>query len=90
MSDPFRVFRDDPGRQETLKILWPALYECLARLDEPGPPRVLKCGLGVHPLGAGPPAVARIINRFGQPACRPCIDKIYGPGHAGWPLELER
>lgn len=99
MSDPFAIFKADPSRQETLKILWPVLYECLARLDEAGPPRVIQCA--VHPGAAfesrewhaRPAAVARISDKWGPPACRGCIDRIhksYGLDHAGWPLKVER
>lgn len=90
MSDPFRIFKADPSRQETLKILWPDLYECLADLDTPGRSETLRCVLGEHPLGKGPPAVARIVDQHGPPACRGCIDKIHGSGHPGWPLKRER
>lgn len=90
MSDPWRIFKADLNRQNTLKVLWPDLYESLAGLDEAGPPRVLKCVLAAHPLGGGPAAVARIVSDYGPPACRTCIDSIHGPGHAGWPLKRER
>jgi len=92
MSDPWRIFKNDPNRQETLRVLWPDLYECLAELDEPGPPRVLLCVLaGNHPEGGPRPlAVARIGDQYGHPACRKCIDKIHGEGHEGWPLKRER
>lgn len=90
-GDPWRIFKDDPGRQETLKILWPALYECLAELDRAGPQRVLLCVLAAnHPDGGKPMAVGRIINAYGHPACGKCIESVHGPGHRGWPLELER
>jgi hypothetical protein len=97
MSDPWRIFKGDPSRQETLKILWPDLYECLAELDDAGPPRVIRCVLGGNhpdiplfsPTGR-PVAVARISDAYGPPACRGCIDKIHGAGHPGWPLKRER
>ena len=96
MSDPWQLFKADPSRQETLKILWPALYDCLAQLDEAGPPRVIRCA--VHPdtpIGgaawkARPHAVARLVDEFGPPACRGCVNRTYAPGHPGWPLKRER
>jgi hypothetical protein len=96
MSDPFDIFKRDPSRQETLKILWPDLYECLGRLDEPEAPRVIQCAvhrearLGSKEWNTRPAAVARVSDQFGPPACRGCIDKIYGPDHQGWPLKRER
>lgn len=97
MSDPWQIFKADPSRQETLKILWPDLYECLADLDSGAPPRVIRCVLGGNhpdiplfsPVGR-PVAVGRISDQYGPPACRECIDKIHGRGHAGWPLKRER
>lgn len=90
-GDPWRIFKADPGRQNTLKMLWPDLYECLADLDHAGPSRVLTCVMAAnHPDGAKPPAVARIADEYGHPACRSCLDKIHGPGHPGWPLKRER
>ena len=90
MADPWKLFKGDPSRQETLKILWPDLYECLADLDSDAPPRVLKCVLAPHPVGKGPFAVARVVDQYGPPACRGCIDRIHGKGHQGWPLKRER
>lgn len=89
-GDPFRIFREDPSRAETLKILWPALYDCLAEIKAGGKADNLRCVLGVHPLGQGPPAVARIVDRYGPPACRGCLAIHHGPTHQGWPLKQER
>lgn len=93
-SDPWTIFKNDVGRQETLKILWPDLYDCLADLDKGGPPRVIRCVLGGYhgelPSAQRPPAVARIGDQYGPPACRECIDKVHGKGAAGWPLKRDR
>jgi hypothetical protein len=88
-DDPWKIFKADPSRQETLKILWPDLYDCLAELDEAGPARVLRCVLGAHPTGQGPPAAGRIVDQWGAPACGPCIERVHGKGHEGWPLKRE-
>lgn len=76
MSDPFRLFADaTDGQQMTLKAVWPALHDCLARLDEPETPRVLRCAVYVtHPVGFLPhrPATARLTEN-GHPACDECI-----------------
>jgi hypothetical protein len=93
VSDPHRVFRDDPSRQETLKILWPELYNALAELDTAS--KVILCALHFAPIGsaewqARPPAVGRISDEYGPPACRGCITRIHGADHSGWPLKLER
>jgi hypothetical protein len=93
MSDPWTIFKSDEGRQNTLKILWPDLYECLAELDGAGPPRVIRCVLGgCHDLPSAdrPLAVARLNDIYGPPACRGCLDRIHGKGHPGWPLKRER
>jgi hypothetical protein len=89
-DDPWKIFKSDPSRQNTLNVLWPDLYNCLADLDAGGPPRVLKCVLAPHATGKGPPAVARVSDQFGPPACRSCIDRIHGKGHPGWPLKREK
>lgn len=93
-SDPFQVFKADTSRQETLKILWPELYECLAELDK-AEPKVILCALHFARIGsdewaARPPAVGRISDAWGPPACRDCITRIHGADHSGWPLKLER
>lgn len=91
MSDPWQIFKSDEGRQNTLKILWPDLYECLADLDSDAPPRVIRCVLGgMHGEGQRPLAVGRIGDQYGHPACRSCIDRVHGKGHPGWPLRRER
>jgi hypothetical protein len=96
-ADPWQIFKGDEGRQNTLKILWPELYECLAELDNAGPPRVIRCVLsGRHPdvptfsREGRPLAVARLDDAYGPPACRGCIDAVHGKGHPGWPLKRER
>lgn len=92
MADPWRIFKDEPSRQETLKILWPALYDCLAELDNAGPARVLRCVLAANHLddAEAPLAVGRVGDAFGHPACQDCLTRIYGPGNTGWPLKRER
>ena len=94
MSDAHRVFREDPSRQETLKILWPELYNALADLDD-GASRVILCALHDARIGSEgwegrPAAVARISDQWGPPACRTCLARIHGADHSGWPLKLER
>ena len=91
MSDPWRIFKDDPGRQNTLKMLWPDLYECLAQLDGSGPARVIKCALTPCvdvPLGTRPPAVARLFE-YGPPGCERHV-KTLADRPGGWPLRRER
>jgi hypothetical protein len=88
MSDPWRIFKADPSRAETLKILWPDLYNCLAELTGGGSGRVVRCALGQHGGRPGsPPAEARLFEG-GPPACRDHLLSADRPG--GWPLKVER
>jgi hypothetical protein len=96
MTDPFEVFKAGTGgRQNTLKTIWPDLYDSLARVEQAGAARAAdnnlrRCVLAAHPLGAGPPAVGRVGDKYGHTACRACIDKVHGPGHPGFPIKIER
>lgn len=85
MSDPFRIFAAGRSKQETLKVIWPALYECLARLDKPSAPRVLHCVIGACSV-AKPrrPALGRLTPN-GHPACVEHLRTCERPG--GWPLK---
>jgi hypothetical protein len=90
MSDPWRIFRNDPSRAETLKILWPELYNSLADLDSGKPAQAIRCCLSpcAHlPITARPVAVGRIFDN-GHPACAEHITLANRPG--GWPLKVER
>ena len=95
MTDAYAVFKADPGRQNTLKTIWPDLYNALARLDEPAGGRVIRCA--VHPARLAAPewtgrplAVARLGDKYGHAACRACLDSLGGQGYAGFPLKIER
>jgi hypothetical protein len=76
MSDPLRIFTAaSSSRQETLKAIWPELYESLAGTDEPASGRVTRCALYVvHAVDAEPdrPAVGRATFN-GHPACDECL-----------------
>jgi hypothetical protein len=88
VGDPFAVFAADPGKHEVLKMLWAELYNCLARLDEDAPPRVVLCVLGSCPATQPRPVAVGRIQRRGHPACRAHIAKLADrPG--GWPLRVE-
>jgi hypothetical protein len=87
MSDPYAIFRNDTaGRQNTLKVIWPELYDCLAQIDGPAANKVIRCALGTcsGPSGLHAPAVARLFPD-GPPACSEHIRSSRRSG--GWPLE---
>lgn len=103
MADAYEVFRASPGKHNTLKVLWPALYTALA--GEAG-----SAGTGdkkperyydrmVCPIGdcgwPGPnqnlprrPVVARL-EKNGMPACAEHV-ALHADRPGGWPLEIER
>lgn len=88
MSDPFRIFAASPGKQATLKALWPELHACLAGTDKPAVAPVRTCVMGDCP-SANPPrrAVARI-DRWGHTACAEHVAQFSDrPG--GWPMDLK-
>lgn len=93
MGDPFRIFAEGRSKQETLKMLWPELYECLAKLDVPQAERVIRCavstcGPGGTSLKVPGLAVARL-SAGGPPACAHHVLTLANrPG--GWPLIRER
>jgi hypothetical protein len=91
MSDPFRIFEQGRSKQETLKMLWPELYECLAKLDVPQADRVIRCPVGTCGSGRTPGVGGRAVGRLtrnGTPACRAHLDKLADrPG--GWPMKTE-
>lgn len=90
MADPYRIFASEPGRAESLKVLWPELYACLSRTDgaDPAAARSVRCTVGRHegkPLDA-PLATGRV-SLNGPPACPWCLRKMCTrPG--GFPLKL--
>lgn len=88
-ADPFRIFREASSvRQENLKIVWPELYDCLARAGSATQAaRQVKCAMCAHRYPNEPaPAVGRT-RRNGQPACASCLAELADrPG--GWPLRL--
>ena len=86
-GDPFKVFAGDPSRQESLKIVWPELYDTLAKAGEqdgPIPCSLGDCGVIDQPGVPRRKAVGRIY-RNGTPACRHHIALADRPG--GWPLK---
>lgn len=98
MPDPFRIFKDTPGKHNTLKILWPELYAALAGDGEPapgeaGPPPkpatpccALHCAAGTDPKVKRPISVARL-SQYGPPACATCVN-TYADRPGGWPLDF--
>lgn len=74
MSDPYRLFAAATNsKQMTLRAVWPELHDVLARLNEPGTPRVLNCAAYlVHPIDDKRPATGRLTEN-GHPACGDCI-----------------
>ena len=64
MSDPFRIFEQSRSKQETLKMLWPELYECLARLDVPQAPRVIRCSVSSCAPGVSAKATGLAVARL--------------------------
>jgi hypothetical protein len=90
MGDPFALFAAaGESKQETLKIVWPELYNLLAKLDGPVVERVVLCAIyKTHDIDDGRrPAVARL-TEGGPPACAECVAKAARrPG--GFPLKRE-
>lgn len=88
MTDPFRVFKADPGRQHTLSVIWPELFNCLADVDNAAGDRVVMCALDPCAF-ARPrvPAEGRVFEH-GHPACAEHLKLADRPG--GWPLKIER
>lgn len=86
MSDPFAIFASTPGKQGTLKALWPELHACLSRTDGPKQERFILCVLGDCPsIAPRTRAIARI-SVDGPPGCAAHVLRLaIRPG--GWPLE---
>jgi hypothetical protein len=88
MADPREIFKADPSRQETLKILWPELYDALIPRAVDGEPLIPcslgDCGVIFQPGTPRNKAVGRLY-RNGTPACRHHIHLADRPG--GWPLK---
>jgi hypothetical protein len=89
VASPSRIFAEGgTSKQETLKMIWPELYEALAGIVAgQQSSRVLFCVLGDCGISKrGRIAVGRI-TRNGTPACAYCIGQMASrPG--GWPLKL--
>lgn len=88
MSDPVRIFLDaEPWRRESLKSVWPDLYDALA------PPAADRkaWGCGFH-FGEGERGIALhhpVVGRIwlnGPPACAECI-KTKSRRKGGYPLD---
>jgi hypothetical protein len=87
-----RVFAASPGRQESLRMFWPELYDALAgnvAIDSDMPVKRPNCPicstLPVPPEGGRREIIARLW-RNGTPACHVCIERSADrPG--GWPLK---
>lgn len=87
-GDPFAIFREGGSRRETLKVIWPELYECLAGIGAFAKPRNLYCVIGecskAAKARAGVPAAGRLTVN-GHPACKHHLHALADiPG--GWPL----
>lgn len=87
-GDPFAIFREGTSRQETLKVIWPELYECLAGIGKHAKPRNLFCVIGdcvdvTTPRRARVPAAGRLTPN-GHPACEKHLKLAEIPG--GYPL----
>lgn len=68
-GDPFLIFRATPSRQETLKVIWPELYECLAGIGRHAEPRNLLCVIGDCPVTTPRRPAAGRLSPNGHPAC---------------------
>lgn len=89
MPDPFKIFREaGSGRQESLRLVWQELYDCLARTGQSAEPRAVKCALA-PPDGHADhgEAIARI-SPNGTPACRACLATLRPARPGGYPLAL--
>jgi len=89
MPDPFVVFRGNPSRQNTLKALWPELYEALVGPAVPEAEKVVNCVImPCTQADPRPRAVARL-DRWGHPACAQHVLQ-YADRPGGWPLDPQR
>ena len=91
MSDPFRIFEAGRSKQETLKMLWPELYECLAKLDVPRAAVVVRCAVSTCAPGTRPGPAAFATARLtsgGAPACAHHV-RLLADRPGGWPLRTE-
>lgn len=80
--DPHQIFREaHDGKRETLRVLWPELYDALKPPDDA---RKALCAAAVHDYPI-PPAVGRM-SLNGHPACVACLARCPRPG--GYPLKL--
>lgn len=88
MSDPFKIFADNPSKQGTLKALWPELYACLSRTDGPKRERVVYCALKpcTESLPANRPVAVARAREGGPPACARHVI-LFADRPGGWPLE---
>lgn len=82
-GDPFAIFANESeSKRELIKTLWPELYTCLARLDEPR--RAWGCAQLGHEQRYAE-AVGRLwLN--GPPACAEHLKASKRPG--GFPMKL--
>ena len=85
MADAEAVFaRGTDVNRNTLKMIWPELYDALAGLG-PGQNRVVLCAIGSCPNTKPRPVAVARLTRMGHPACRAHVAKLADrPG--GWPL----
>lgn len=88
-GDPFRIFAEESeSRRETIKLVWPELYQALAR--PAGAKPTWGCALSDH---GDPPGgrrsyhpVAGRIWLNGPPACGPCLNRL-SDRPDGYPLD---
>lgn len=89
VADAERIFAaGSESKKNTIKMIWPELYDALAGLGPGQQNRTVYCVLGSCPhTDPRPIAVARI-TKMGHPACRAHIAKLADkPG--GWPLSAK-
>lgn len=83
-GDPFRVFVEAAEwRRESLKSVWPELYQALA----PDPADKRPWGCGFHGLDGPYHPVAGRLWLNGPPACGECL-KSKSQRKGGYPLDL--